>query len=390
MSTQRPSVSRSRTGSIRRPVGKAEVCPGVSRRANMPGSSSANSSPAVVRSVSTWGSLCGPMCQSIGTPRCRNRRSVSSRADALMRRARKTPFSPAYGTPVIPSRIVSVSSTVAVAEARYAANDSQIVSSTISTRSSTASPTVDLPAEATRQPNCGKTLADACVGLWHRTTIDEVSPVRPTVQVVGRRMDAEHYRLRDFLTRTAQPYEWHEAGSAEADLLLESLGLVDAALPVLVDGDRTVTGATVESVAVAWGGLQPAKRADYDFAVIGAGPAGLAAAVYAASDGLSTIVCDRDVPGGQASYTAMIENFFGFPDGIGGAELARLAGRQAERFGAELLLMHGIRGSRLDKSHDEPVDLILEDGSEMTASVVLAATGIDWRRLDLDGIEELL
>src|SRR6266542_3379675 len=357
MSTQRPSVSRSRTGSIRRPVGKAEVCPGVSRRANMPGSSSANSSPAVVRSVSTWGSLCGPMCQSIGTPRCRNRRSVSSRADALMRRARKTPFSPAYGTPVIPSRIVSVSSTVAVAEARYAANDSQIVSSTISTRSSTASPTVDLPAEATRQPNCGKTLADACVGLWHRTTIDEVSRVRPTVQVVGRRMDAEHYRLRDFLTRTAQPYEWHEAGSAEADLLLESLGLVDAALPVLVNG---------------------------------AGPAGLAAAVYAASDGLSTIVCDRDVPGGQASYTAMIENFFGFPDGIGGAELARLAGRQAEGFGAELLLMHGIRGSRLDKSHDEPVDLILDDGSEMTASVVLAATGIDWRRLDLDGIEELL
>ncbi len=204
-------------------------------------------------------------------------------------------------------------------------------------------------------------------------------------------MDAEHYRLRDFLTRTAQPYEWHEAGSAEADLLLESLGLVDPDVPVLVEADRTfIEGATVESVVAAWGGLQAPKRAHYDFAVIGAGPAGLAAAVYAASDGLSTIVCDRDVPGGQASYTAMIENFFGFPDGIGGAELARLAGRQAEGFGAELLLMHGIRGSRLDKSHDEPVDLILDDGSEMTASVVLAATGIDWRRLDLDGVEELL
>ena len=85
------------------------------------------------------------------------------------------------------------------------------------------------------------------------------------------------------------------------------------ALPVLVDGDRTFTDATVESIALAWGGLQPPKRAHYDFVVIGAGPAGLAAAVYAASDGLSTIVCDRDVPGGQASYTAMIENFFGFP-----------------------------------------------------------------------------
>jgi thioredoxin reductase (NADPH) len=202
-------------------------------------------------------------------------------------------------------------------------------------------------------------------------------------------MDAEHYRLRDFLTRTAQPYEWHEAGSAEADLFLEPLGLVDAALPIVVDGDRTFTGATVETIAVAWGGLKPPKRAHYDFAVIGAGPAGLAAAVYAASDGLSTIVCDRDVPGGQASYTASIENFFGFPDGIGGAELARLAGRQAERFGAELMFLRGVKGSRLQGS-DEPHQLILDDGSEVTASVALAATGMDWRRLELEGVDELL
>jgi len=202
-------------------------------------------------------------------------------------------------------------------------------------------------------------------------------------------MDAEHYRLRDFLTRTAQPYEWHEAGSTEAGLLLASLGVADASLPVLVDGDRTFTNATVESVALAWGGLKPPKHAHYDFVVIGAGPAGLAAAVYAASDGLSTIVCDRDVPGGQASYTAMIENFFGFPDGVGGAELARLAGRQAERFGAELMVLRGVQGSRL-KGHDEPVELTLDEGSEITASVVLAATGMDWRRLELAGIDELL
>jgi thioredoxin reductase (NADPH) len=202
-------------------------------------------------------------------------------------------------------------------------------------------------------------------------------------------MDAEHYRLRDFLTRSAQPYEWHEAGSAEADLLLERLGLVDPTLPVLVDGDQTFTGATVETIVAAWGGVQTPKRAHYDFAVIGAGPAGLAAAVYAASDGLSTIVCDRDVPGGQASYATKIENFFGFPDGIGGAELARLAGRQAEGFGAELLLLRGVKGSRM-KRHDEPVELILDDGSEVAASVVLAAPGMDWRRLDLDGIDELI
>src|SRR3954452_17482597 len=216
-----------------------------------------------------------------------------------------------------------------------------------------------------------------------------MSPVRPTVHVVGRRMDPEHYRIRDFLTRTAQPYEWHEAGSAEADLLLDQLGLGDATLPVVVDSDATLTGATVESVAAAWGGLQPARRKHYDVVVIGAGPAGLAAAVYAASDGLSTLVCDRDVPGGQASYATMIENFFGFPDGIGGAELARLAGRQAERFGAELMLLRGVRGSRMN-GHDEPVALVLEDGSEVSASVVLAAPGIDWSRLELEGIDDLM
>jgi thioredoxin reductase (NADPH) len=203
-------------------------------------------------------------------------------------------------------------------------------------------------------------------------------------------MDAEHYRLRDFLTRTAQPYEWHEAGTAEADRLLETLGLAGAELPVLVDGDRTITGATVEAVVRAWDGFQPPKEKHYDLAVIGAGPAGLATAVYAASDGLSTIVCDRDVPGGQASYTAMIENFFGFPDGIGGAELARLAGRQAEGFGAELVLLRGVTGSHMQEHPDEPLGLVLEDGSELTASVVLAATGMDWRRLDLDGLDELL
>jgi len=202
-------------------------------------------------------------------------------------------------------------------------------------------------------------------------------------------MSPEDYRLRDFLTRTAQPYEWHEAGSPEAERLLESRGLGGATLPVLVDGDDVYTEASIEKIAVAWGSLQPTKRTNYDFVVIGAGPAGLAAAVYAASDGLSTMVADRDVPGGQASYTAMIENFFGFPDGIGGAELARRAGRQAERFGAELVLLRGVQGSRM-KDHDEPVELILDDGSEVTARVVLAAPGMEWRRLDVEGIDELL
>jgi thioredoxin reductase (NADPH) len=213
--------------------------------------------------------------------------------------------------------------------------------------------------------------------------------VRPTVQIVGRRMDAEHYRLRDFLTRAAQPYEWYEAGTSEADELLGRLGLQESDLPVLVEEDATHTNATVESIAEAWGQRDAPARAHYDFVVIGCGPAGLAAAVYAASDGLTTAVFDREVPGGQASYTAMIENFFGFPEGIGGAELARLAGRQAEKFGAELMVLNGIKGSRMN-GHDEPVGLIMDNGHEFTASVTLAATGMDWRKLELEGTDDLI
>src|SRR2546423_2332734 len=168
-----------------------------------------------------------------------------------------------------------------------------------------------------------------------------MSPVRPSVQVVGRRMDAQHYRLRDFLTRTAQPYDWYEAGTPDADRLLEQLGLGDATLPVLVDRNQKFTRASVESIVTAWGGNQPAKQKHYDFVVIGAGPAGLAAAVYAASDGLATLVCDRDVPGGQASYATLIENFFGFPDGIGGGAAAPPAGGAGRRLRPRVVPLPG-------------------------------------------------
>ncbi|HKP17451.1 MAG TPA: NAD(P)/FAD-dependent oxidoreductase [Gaiellaceae bacterium] len=216
-----------------------------------------------------------------------------------------------------------------------------------------------------------------------------MSPIRPAVQVVGRRLDPEHHRLRDFLTRVAQPHEWFEAGSPEADGFLAELGLVDPPLPVLVDAGEVHTAATVESIAKAWHHLDPPRRSHYDLVVIGAGPAGLAAAVYAASDGLSTIVFERDVPGGQASHTSLIENFFGFPEGIGGAELARRAGRQAEQFGAEVMVLQGVLGSTVS-APDEPVALRLDRGGEVTASVVLATTGMEWRRLDVEGVDELL
>jgi thioredoxin reductase (NADPH) len=141
-------------------------------------------------------------------------------------------------------------------------------------------------------------------------------------------------------------------------------------------------------VAEAWRLASPPARRHYQLAIVGAGPAGLGAAVYAASDGLSTVVLEEDVPGGQASHASLIENFFGFPDGIGGAELARLAGRQAERFGAELVLLRGVVGSRFDGA-GQPA-LQLEGGYELTADVTLAAPGMVWRRLAVEGVDELL
>jgi thioredoxin reductase (NADPH) len=214
-----------------------------------------------------------------------------------------------------------------------------------------------------------------------------MSSLRPTLTVVGRRLEPEHHRLRDFLTRVAQPFEWVEAGTPEADRVLAERRPAEAELPIVIDRDESVTGATVERLVEEWRLTDPPAKASYDLAVVGAGPAGLAAAVYAASDGVSTLVVERDVPGGQASHTSLIENFFGFPGGIGGAELARLAGRQAEGFGAELVFLRGVTGH---EPRDGSFLMRLEGGYEIEARVVVAAPGMVWRRLEVDGVEDLL
>lgn len=215
-----------------------------------------------------------------------------------------------------------------------------------------------------------------------------MSPIRPTVQVIGLRLHAEHHRLRDFLTRTAQPHEFIEASSEAGTRLLALHGATEAELPVLIDGDALLTAVTVERLVREWHTQSGPSRAHYDLVIVGAGPAGLAAAVYAASDGLAVLVSEVDVPGGQASHTSMIENFFGFPDGIGGAELARSAGRQAEKFGAELQLMRGVVGGAVGA--DGRPGFVLDGGHEVTADVALAATGMAWRRLDVEGVDQLL
>ena len=212
-------------------------------------------------------------------------------------------------------------------------------------------------------------------------------PPRPTVHVIGDRLDPAAHLVRDFLERGAQPYESHDADSDEGRRRLAAAGAQDAELPVVIDGDEVLSGATPQRLHDAWRLTEPPKLDHYDMAIVGAGPAGLAAAVYAASDGLSTIVVDRDLPGGQASHTSMIENFFGFPDGIAGATLARMAGRQAENFGAELVFLDRIVGHEFD---GRSTRLTTEAGHSFAADIVLAAPGMDWRRLEVEGVEELL
>jgi thioredoxin reductase (NADPH) len=213
-------------------------------------------------------------------------------------------------------------------------------------------------------------------------------PPRPSVTVVGRRLDPGDYRLRDFLTRAAQPHDFYEAGTPQADQVLEKAGAQGAVLPVILDGDTVHAGASVESIAEAWAVFARPKSTHYDLFVVGAGPAGLAAAVYGASDGLSTAVAEADVPGGQASYTSAIENFFGFVEPIGGAELSRLAGRQAERFGAELLILNGVVRGHLRADGQRRAELA--SGDEVTSDIVIVAPGMEWRRLELDGVEDLV
>jgi thioredoxin reductase (NADPH) len=216
-----------------------------------------------------------------------------------------------------------------------------------------------------------------------------MSPVRPTVTVIGRRLASEDHLLRDFLTRSAQPFEWFDVESPEAQERLGLHGAAGAAFPVVIEQDGTVTAsASPQKLAELWQMTDAPQRNDYDLVIVGAGPAGLAAAVYAASDGLSTLVVERDLPGGQASHTSLIENFFGFPEGIGGAELARLAGRQAESFGAELILLNGVTST----SHgpDGPFAIEIAGGHRVTARTIIAAPGMDWRRMEIEGIEDLL
>jgi thioredoxin reductase (NADPH) len=214
-------------------------------------------------------------------------------------------------------------------------------------------------------------------------------PASSIVCLYGLRASAGAYAIRDFLRRNGIPYDWVEVDqNVEAGRELGIQGVDDPRLPVCVLPDgRRLDSPTVEEVAAGLGLVAAPQLAEYDLAIVGGGPAGLAAAVYAASEGLRTVVVERIAAGGQAGTSSLIENYLGFPDGISGSELALAAKEQARRFGAELLLARPLVELRPEAGTYAGA---LSDGSVVRARSVLVATGVEWRRLEVPGVEELL
>lgn len=211
------------------------------------------------------------------------------------------------------------------------------------------------------------------------------------VRILGSRWSPQSFRIRDFLARSHVPYIFldvtTEPQDPEVKRLTESLGEDAHRLPRIffADGTNLVDPSTAD-VAAKLGLRTQAEQAFYDLVIVGGGPAGLAAAVYGASEGLRTVMIEREAPGGQAGLSSRIENYLGFPAGLSGGDLARRAVMQARRFGVEILAPQEVIGLRVDG----PYRIIkLQGGNEISCHALLIATGVQWRMLDVPGIERL-
>jgi thioredoxin reductase (NADPH) len=217
---------------------------------------------------------------------------------------------------------------------------------------------------------------------------DEHPDLSSVVRVVGHRWSDETEETKAFLARNHVPYRWLDVerdDEARRMVELAEAGMGDLPLVLVPDGETLRAPSTLQ-LAEALGLRTRAEQPLYDLCIVGAGPAGLAAAVYAASEGLRTVVVERDAPGGQAGQSAAIENYLGFPKGLSGADLTRRAVAQAARFGAEMVLARDVVGFE----QRGPVRaVLLAGGGEIEARAVLLTTGVSYRRLQAEGLEEL-
>src|SRR5467141_1093957 len=216
-------------------------------------------------------------------------------------------------------------------------------------------------------------------------------PLYEGIRVLGTRWSSRAYELRDFLGRNQVPYQWIDVEVASTDpevrRLLDSLGPEAETLPLILfpDGER-LAEPPVPAVASKLGLHTKAQTNFSDLAIIGGGPAGLAAAVYGASEGLRTVIVEREAPGGQAGLSSRIENYLGFPSGLSGGDLARRAVAQARRFDVEILSLQQVTTVRVEG----PSRIVkLAEGSDIGCKVLLIATGVSYRKLNVPGIERL-
>jgi thioredoxin reductase (NADPH) len=208
------------------------------------------------------------------------------------------------------------------------------------------------------------------------------------VRIIGHRFSKDSHDLRDFLARNRVPARWLDVErDGEARELLRVAGVEADRLPVaLLEDGSVLERPTILELAERLGVAGQPAQDHYDLVIVGGGPAGLAAAVYGASEGLRTVMVEREAPGGQAGQSSMIENYLGFPAGLTGSDLARRATDQARRLGAELLTVKDVVGLRAEGAGRF---VELGDGGTLSANCVLVASGVSYRQLDAPGFAEL-